>query len=198
MQSIQHLHLYVLRLGVLPQAKNSICILNEVASLSMEDQRHLFDIMEEGKLTLDKYGFHKEISSPTTVLGTTNPESGEWYADVIDKGQIPLRKEPVDRYDLIFTFESLKKKEQKADYAKKKLAILKNKEIREDHQFLRKVIEHAKTFNPELSEEAESTIIEYWSGLDMKTFPTNRVLETIVRMSMAFAEGLSSIWLCMT
>ncbi len=48
---------YVLRNGVLPQARNSVCILNEIASLSMEDQRHLFDVMEEGKLTLDKYGW---------------------------------------------------------------------------------------------------------------------------------------------
>ena len=99
---------YVLRNGVLPQARNSVCILNEIASLSMEDQRHLFDVMEEGKLTLDKYGFHKEIDSPTTVLATTNPEHGEWYMDIIDKGQIPLRKELVDRYDLIFVFESLR------------------------------------------------------------------------------------------
>jgi DNA replicative helicase MCM subunit Mcm2 (Cdc46/Mcm family) len=179
---------YVLRLGVLPQAKNSVCILNEIASLSMEDQRHLFDVMEEGKLTLDKYGFHKEIDSPTTMLGTTNPESGEWYMDIIDKDQIPLRKELVDRYDLIFIFESLKKKEQKLEYAKKKLAILKNKDIKEDYVFLRKVIEYAKTFNPELNEEAEAMIIDYWSGLDTKIFPTNRVLETIVRVSMAFAR----------
>ena len=42
----------------------------------MEDQRHLFDSMEEGLLTLDKYGFHREIEAQTSVLGTTNPESG--------------------------------------------------------------------------------------------------------------------------
>ena len=77
---------YVLRNGVLPQARNSVCILNEIGSLSMEEQRHLFDVTEEGKLTIDKYGFHKEIDSPTTVLATTNPEHGEWYLDMIDKG----------------------------------------------------------------------------------------------------------------
>jgi replicative DNA helicase Mcm len=145
--------------------------------------------MEEGKLTLDKYGFHKEIDSPTTVLGTTNPESGEWYSDIIDKDQIPLRKELVDRYDLIFVFGSLKKKEQKVEYAKKKLAVLKkSNEIREDYDFLRKVIEHAKTFNPQLSEEADVMIIDFWSELDSRIFPTNRILETIVRVSIAFAR----------
>ncbi|CAN5476243.1 hypothetical protein BH18THE2_BH18THE2_27600 [soil metagenome] len=182
---------YVLRLGVLPQARNSMCILNEIASLSMEDQRHLFDVMEEGLLTLDKYGFHREIESPTTVLGTTNPEGGEWYMDVVEKGKIPLRKELVDRYDLVLVFEALKGREIKAAYAKKKLQILRKSldgETVEDCTFLRKIIEHARTFNPQLSDEAEVMIIEYWSGLDSNIFPTNRVLETIVRVSMAFAR----------
>lgn len=179
---------YVLRLGVLPQAKKSMCILNEVAALSMEDQRHLFDVMEEGHLTLDKHGFHKEIDSPTTVLGTTNPEGGSWYFDIVDKGQIPLRKELVDRYDLIFVFESITNKEQKVAYARKKLEILKDKELKEDLELLRKFIEHAKTFSPELTEEAEAMIIDYWSGLDTKIFPTNRVLDTIIRVSNAFAR----------
>ena len=182
---------YVLRLGVLPQAKNSMCILNEIASLSMEDQRHLFDVMEEGMLTLDKYGFHREIESPTTVLGTTNPEGGEWYMDIVEKGKIPLRKEFVDRYDLVLVFEPLRGKDNKTAYAKNKLQILRKSqhgEIVEDYTFLRKVIEHAKTFNPQLSEEAEAMIIDYWSGLDSKIFPNNRVLETIVRVSIAFAR----------
>lgn len=179
---------YVLRNGVLPQAKSSLCILNEIGSLSMEDQRHLFDVMEEGRLTLDKYGFHKEIDSPTTVLATTNPEHGEWYMDFIDKGQIPLRKELIDRYDFIFVFEPLREKEQKISYAKRKMAILKCHDIKEDHEFLRKIIEHAKTFKPVLSEEAEAMIIDYWSSLNILVFPTNRVLETIIRTSIAFAR----------
>lgn len=64
--------------------------------------------MEEGRLTLDKYGFHKEIDSPATVLATTNSELDEWYMDFIDKGQIPLRKELIDRYDFIPVFEPLR------------------------------------------------------------------------------------------
>jgi DNA replicative helicase MCM subunit Mcm2 (Cdc46/Mcm family) len=62
----------------------------------------------------------------------------------------------VDRYDLIFVFRSLKEKEQKIEYAQKKLAMLKknNKDTNEDLEFLSKVIEHAKTFTPQLSEEA--------------------------------------------
>ena len=60
--------------------------------------------------------------------------------------------------------------------------------IKEDHTFLRKIIEHAKTFYPTLSEEAKAMIIDYWSSLNMKIFPTNRVFETIIRISIAFAR----------
>jgi DNA replicative helicase MCM subunit Mcm2 (Cdc46/Mcm family) len=93
----------------------------------------------------------------------------------------------VDRYDLIFVFESLRERKQKVDYAKQKLAILKDN-IKEDHSFLHKVIEHAKIFRPILSEEAEAMIIDYWSSLNILIFPTNRVLETIIRTSFAFAR----------
>ena len=148
---------------MLPQAKNSVCILNEIASLSMEDQRHLFDVMEEGKLTLDKYGFHKEIDSPTTVLATTNPEHGEWYMDIIDKGQIPLRKELVDRYDLVFVFEPLKDRVQKVSIRKAKDGNSESSGHKRGFTpFLTKIIQQAKTFNPELSEEAEAMIMDYW------------------------------------
>jgi DNA replicative helicase MCM subunit Mcm2 (Cdc46/Mcm family) len=182
---------YVLRLGVLPQARNSMCVINETSSLSMEDQRYLHDVMEEGFFSIDKYAFHREIEAPTTVLGTTNPEGGEWYRDIVEIGKIPLLKELIDRYDLVMVFESLKDKEKKVEYAKKKLKLLRrNQDNRatEDLEFLRKIIQHAKTFNPQLSEEAEAMIIDYWSGLDIKIFPTNRLLETIVRVSKAFAR----------
>jgi replicative DNA helicase Mcm len=56
-----------LRLGPIPLAKNAICAINEIGSMNFEDQRFLLDIMEEGRFTIDKYGIHQEIDSPTTI-----------------------------------------------------------------------------------------------------------------------------------
>jgi len=50
----------------------------------------LFDVMEQGMLTLDKYGFHREIESPTTVLGTINPEGISMVTHLIDKKMIDV------------------------------------------------------------------------------------------------------------
>ncbi len=130
----------------------------------------------------------KRLGQPHSRYSSTQGASGKSITAIIDKGQIPLRKELVDRYDLIFVFESLRYREQKIGYAKRKMAILKSQDIKEDHTFLRKVIEHAKTFNPILSEEAEAMITDYWSSLNIIVFPTNRVLETIIRTSIAFAR----------
>jgi DNA replicative helicase MCM subunit Mcm2 (Cdc46/Mcm family) len=187
---------YVLRLGVLPQAKNSLCVLDEVASLLMDEQKYLLGAMEEGRFTIDKYGFHREIEAPTTVLGTTNPETSDWFNNVIAKNQIPLRKELVDRYDFVLAFQATTRQEDKRQYAEKRLDIVEKfndnafvDAVATDYTFLQKFIQHAKTFSPvEISEEAKAMIIDYWSKLDNRIFPTNRVLETIRRTSIAFAR----------
>jgi DNA replicative helicase MCM subunit Mcm2 (Cdc46/Mcm family) len=183
---------YVLRLGAIPQAKNSLCVLDEVAALSMEDQRYLHGAMEQGYFTVDKYGFHRQINAPTTILSTTNPERSKWHNNVVEKGQIPLRMELIDRYDLIMAFQAFTEQEKKVEYAKNRLAIYKrldNNELDEiDYTFLQKFIQHAKSFNPSISEEADAMITDYWSKLDIRIFPTNRVLETIVRVCKAFAR----------
>jgi DNA replicative helicase MCM subunit Mcm2 (Cdc46/Mcm family) len=183
---------YVIRLGVLPQARNSLCILDEVASHSTEEQKYLFGCMEEGKFTIDKHGFHREIDAPTSVLGTTNPETADWFNNVVEKGQIPLRKELVDRYDYVLVFKATTEREKKLDYAKQRLGLyrqLQDGELVVDYTFLQKFIQHARSFESvRISEEAEAMIAEYWSKLDSRIFPTNRVLETIQRTSMAFAR----------
>jgi DNA replicative helicase MCM subunit Mcm2 (Cdc46/Mcm family) len=38
--------------------------------------------------------------------------------------------------------------------------------------FLRKIIKHAKSFDPELSEEAEAMIAKCWTGLSSSVFAT--------------------------
>jgi replicative DNA helicase Mcm len=185
---------YVARSGILVQTKGSMVILNEVGALSEEDQRQLFSVMEEGIIPKDKYGQHKEIEAKTTVLGTLNPRQSDWYYGSISKDQIPLRRELIDRYDLIFAFKDSTSKSEREKYAWQKLAILERTfrdEINpeSDYILLRKIIQHARTFNPvELTEEAKSMITEFYSSLDATKFPTRRVLDVATRVSMAFAR----------
>jgi DNA replicative helicase MCM subunit Mcm2 (Cdc46/Mcm family) len=193
---------YILRLGVLLQAHKSVCVINEISGLPLEEQVHLYDIMEEGMKTIDSYTFHKEIEAETSVLATTNPLRGKFHNDTPSTGQIPLTMAHIDRYDLIFVFKALKDNEAKIQYAKSKFEIFrkynnnnnnnnnsgKQKQTEEDYTLLRQIIKHAKSFEPELSEDAENMIMQCWAGLSSSAFPTNRIFETLVRISMAVAR----------
>ena len=68
----------VLRLGAIVLAKGAICAINEIGAMSFDDQQHLIDIAEEGRCTVDKYGTHFEIDSPTTIIATANPYNVTW------------------------------------------------------------------------------------------------------------------------
>jgi DNA replicative helicase MCM subunit Mcm2 (Cdc46/Mcm family) len=186
---------YILRLGVLLQAHGSVCVINEISALPLDEQGHLYDIMEEGMKTIDSYTFHKEIEAATSVLATTNPLRGKWQNDTASTGQIPLTLPHLDRYDLIFVFKSLKDEGAKLQYAKSKFEIFRkysdpHQQQQQEHDYsrLRKIIKHAKSFQPQLSEEAENVIMQCWAGVSSSAFPTNRIFETIVRTSMTYAR----------
>jgi DNA replicative helicase MCM subunit Mcm2 (Cdc46/Mcm family) len=185
---------YITRSGILVQAKNSMAVLNEVGALLEDDQKHLLSVMEEGIIPKDKYGFHKEIEAKTTILGTLNPRKSDWHLGQVSKDQIPLRRELVDRYDLVFAFRDETGLHARKKYGYEKLAILQkslNNEIDSDtdYKLLRKLIQHAKTFNPtRLTEEAHTMIVEFFANLNTINFQTKRVLDVATRVSMAFAR----------
>ena len=64
---------YCLRLGPIPQARGSICVLNEIGKMNSEDQGFLLDVMEEGEFTINKHGINAKIKSPTVIIASCNP-----------------------------------------------------------------------------------------------------------------------------
>lgn len=68
----------VARYGAVVLSRGSVCVINEFGAMSLDDQKHLLDIAEEGSCTIDKYGLHLEIDSPTTIITTANPYNQTW------------------------------------------------------------------------------------------------------------------------
>jgi DNA replicative helicase MCM subunit Mcm2 (Cdc46/Mcm family) len=56
---------YVLRMGPVVAAKGSICAINEIGRMDLDDQKHLLDILQEQYFTINKYGINAHIRSPT-------------------------------------------------------------------------------------------------------------------------------------
>lgn len=110
----------VARYGAVVLSKGSMCVINELGAMSLDDQKYLLDIAEEGRCTIDKYGLHLEIDSPTTIIATANPYNQSWNGAKMNKDEIPALKTLLDRCDQIYGFKDAPSEEEIKEYPKKK------------------------------------------------------------------------------
>lgn len=159
---------YCLRLGPIPLAKGSLCVLNEVGRIGEDDQACLLDVMEEGMFTINKYGINATINSPTVIIASANPAGSTFHYsndeiedEKINISQIPLIAPVIDRFDLVYTIKDLKNEKEIRQYANRKIETRKNK-VPDYYQYLKKHIAFAKQFDPQLTDEAGTLISEYY------------------------------------
>lgn len=204
---------YCLRLGPIPLARGSLCVLNEVGRISTEEQGYLLDVMEEGEFTINKYGINAKIRSPTTIIASANPIGSTFKGhgltpsennnenERIDINQLPLIKPVVDRFDLTFIIRDLKNENELRDYANRKADKI-GKKIPTYYPYLKKHILYSRKINPIITDEARLPITEYFVNL-MKSdssigdkdknnnrpqWFSKRVLETIFRVAKSFSK----------
>ena len=177
----------VLRVGVIVLSKNSICAANEISSLCFEDQGHLIDILEEGRCTLDKYGQHYEIDSPTTIIATANPNGISWRTTTVSKDDIPIVKNLLDRFDQIYEFRDNLSEREIEEYTKRK-TIFRKRKIH-NYNFLKKYLIYAKSnLNPKIIENAEDRLNKFWIKAKVEGVATNRGYDSIFRIAEAQAK----------
>jgi DNA replicative helicase MCM subunit Mcm2 (Cdc46/Mcm family) len=178
----------VLRLGAIVLAKGSICAINEIGSMSLDDQQHLIDIAEEGRCTVDKYGTHFEIDSPTTIVATANPYNTTWSkAFSMTKDEIPTLKTLLDRCDQIYGFTDAPSEEEVKEYSKQKTIIRKRKP--HNYNFLKKFLIYIKiSINPKLTNDAEDRLNKFWIKAKIEGTATNRTYDSIFRLAEAQAR----------
>ena len=120
---------HFLRLGPIPISKDAVCALNEIGTMTPDDQNHLLDIMEEGEFTNNKYGFNSKIESPTTIIASTNLQKPETWnrgftrsLEVQDtEYEIPLQSQLLDRFDLIIIVKDNGDEQWLTEYTDKKI-----------------------------------------------------------------------------
>ena len=177
----------VLRLGPIPLSEDGLCAINEIGSMNFEDQRFLQDVMEEGRFTIDKYGIHLDISARTTIIATANPYRVDWLAPKADKNEMPIRKELLDRFDLILVVRGHSDEQAMRDYADAKIEQ-ESRQRKHNYNFMKKYIIHAKTIHPTFTESAKEMLKEFWVGLIASGKASNRTLDSLFRLSRAFAR----------
>ena len=186
-----------LMLGPIPMARESIACLNEIATMLIEDQNYLLDIMEEGGFTINKYGFKCKISSPTVIIASANAQKSSWLMPSenykISLDEIPLIRPLLDRFDLLVISNEVGGPEAAEKYAEGKLEII-SKKVPNYDPFLTKYLEYARKVKPVLGEEAKEMIRKYYVDLytQNRNLKSKRVLETLFRLCSAVAKLMLS------
>ena len=62
--------MYTLRFGPVVLAKDSICLINEIGQLPIEEHKHLLDCMEEDGFPIAKYGFFTMVEAHPTIIAS--------------------------------------------------------------------------------------------------------------------------------
>lgn len=181
---------YTLNLGPVPLAKNAVCVINEFDKMHPEEQDNLLDVMEEGEIVVNKFTKLRTIKSPTTIIATANPRGNRWKdSDRMGLDEIPFEPIILSRFDILLTLRDVVDEKSNREFAYKKTEY-DERNIMHNYNFLEKYMEYAKTLNPIIADEAKSILNEYWVRLKMKYeyASTNRTLESIYRISKAFAR----------
>ena len=178
---------HVLRIGAIPSAKGGICALNELGRMNFDDQKHLLDVMQEQFFTVNKHGISCKIRSPTAIVASANPISGEWKnRETIDLDEFPALKPLIDRFDLIFPFKRDRDEQRIRDYADQKIDM-DDRSLPNYIPYLQRHIEYSKRFKPKLCEEAKFMLKEYYIDI-AKKHGSPRVLESLVAIAKMIAR----------
>jgi DNA replicative helicase MCM subunit Mcm2 (Cdc46/Mcm family) len=114
-----------LRIGALPQAKEAVFAVNELGEQPFEDQVHFQDVMEEGEFTINKHGINATVRSDAVCIWTANPKQGANWSDdsKISIDEIPIRKQIIDRTDLLVVQKPIRDPDKKREFNRLKLEM---------------------------------------------------------------------------
>jgi DNA replicative helicase MCM subunit Mcm2 (Cdc46/Mcm family) len=187
---------HVLRLGPIPLASGSLCAINEMNQMPIEQQKHFLDFMEEGWSTNNKYGINAHITGNTSLVGTANPRSGRWrHPDTIELDEIPVLTQIIDRFDVICILRETEPDEHiDREYVNKINEIRRNNKAglySTYEENMKKYLMYARTFNPnaDISEEASNMIDEFWIKMGQRGIKGRpRKLEGLKRIAIAISK----------
>lgn len=92
------------RPGLLAQADNGLCCIDELNLMAKEDRAPLYNAMEKGFFTYDKGGHHYKFDSRIRLIATANPAKTRFLGHSPEKlkEQLPFDAALMSRFHLVF------------------------------------------------------------------------------------------------
>ncbi len=101
------------RPGLLAQADEGLCCIDELNLMAKEDRAPLYNAMEKGFFTYDKGGHHYKFDSRIRLIATANPAKTRFLGDNPEelKEQLPFDAALMSRFHLVFLIRRPSKEE---------------------------------------------------------------------------------------
>ncbi len=159
----------VIEPGLLPQADQGICCIDELNLLKEESRGSLYNAMEKGFITYDKKGKHLKLDAHVRVLATANPIGDKFTGKTVAelKKQIPFDDALLTRFHLVF----LVRKPDTYQFMKITDAILKQKQsalTKTDLEFIKSYVFHGEQLKVTLPEVYHQDIVSFVGELKKK------------------------------
>ncbi len=185
--------MHTLRFGPVVLAKDSLCAINEIGQLPIEEHKHLLDCMEENGISMAKYGFSTKIEAHPSIVATANPVNNKWQnSESVSMREFPTLSQVIQRFDLIFIFRENTTPSYLGRYVdkrKKTVEDYKNGLYEGNEDFLVKYILYARSLKPIVSERAYFLLKEFYINMGKSGITgLPRKLDSLLRITISIAK----------
>jgi DNA replicative helicase MCM subunit Mcm2 (Cdc46/Mcm family) len=185
----------MLRAGAAVLANHALLGIDEIGTMSFEDQEQFLSLMDKGYFDFNKMGIRQRLESETGFIVTSNPMTSDLKnKDRLSLDEIPLKGQLIDRLDLVFVFRKPQTPQEQKDFAYN-MHQISSKHFNLDFLFLRKYLYYIHN-NPEFEqidfEEYSHTmkLRDFWTNLisENPEFAGNRSFESLFKIAKASAR----------
>lgn len=170
---------YSAQAGALVLADKGLMVIDEFDKLGKEDQQALNTVLESSKIVVNKAGLNQVFNARCPVIAISNPKFLRFdpYEDISKQVNIP--SDLMSRFDLIYKIQDEPNPINDRAIAEHQGAIWRKigKSVELDAPLsvedMRKYLSYAKTFDPEITEDVEREVTNYYLSLRAGNYNDN-------------------------